>query len=92
MTPSTLELAKARDAARNLLEALKLDAYLFEVEPGEGDNWRLTLECAAGDGWQRSSWRIDVQELLRSIDDQVVCSRLLRDWSTHVAACRQTAT
>ena len=88
MNVSTNELSRARNAADRLLEALGLEAYLYEVEPGENDRWTLILECATGDGWQRLSWGVDKSELLRSMDEDPVRERLAAALSQRVAACR----
>jgi len=86
MNVSTSELTRARNAAERLLESLGLDAYLYEVEPGENDAWTLILECATGDGWQRLSWAVDKSELLRSLDENPVRERLAEALSRRVAA------
>lgn len=88
MTVSTTELTRARAAAERLLESVGLEAYLYEVEPGDDGGWTLVLECAAGDGWQRLSWTVDGSELLRSLDDDVVRERLVEDLGRRAAACR----
>lgn len=45
MTLSIAELARAREATTELLDELGLDAYLFEVEPRDGQ-WQLKVDCA----------------------------------------------
>lgn len=87
MNVSTTELTNARSAAQRLLESLGLEAYLYEVEPGEGGGWTLTLECATNDGWQRLSWEVEKDELLRSGGDEAARERLAAELSQHVAAC-----
>lgn len=86
MNVSTSDLTRARNAAERLLESLGLEAYLYEVEPGENDAWTLVLECATGDGWQRLSCAVDKGELLRSLDEEAVRERLSAELSRRVAA------
>lgn len=88
MNVSTNELTRARNAAERLLESLGLEAYLYEVEPGENDAWTLILECATGEGWQRLSWAVDRNELLRSLDEDAAREGLAAALSRRVAACR----
>ena len=46
MPVSINDLALAREAVSKVLEELQLDAYIFEVEPREGQ-WEIRVECAA---------------------------------------------
>ena len=86
MNVSTSELTRARNAAERLLESLGLEAYLYEVEPGENESWTLILECATGDGWQRLSWAVDKSELLRSLDEDPVREELAAALSRRISA------
>lgn len=88
MTVSTTELTRAQAEAERLLESVGLEAYLYEVEPGDDGGWTLVLECATGDGWQHLSWTVGGSELLRSLDDDVVRERLVEDLDRRAAACR----
>jgi len=87
MNVSITELAGARAAAEKLLESLGLEAYLYEIEPGD-DGWTMVLECATDDGWQRLSWEVDKDELLQSLDDEKAKQRLAEQLSRQVGACR----
>lgn len=91
MPTSTDELLKATEAARALLDQLRLSAYTFEVEPREGQ-WEVRVECALAGGWQRSVLGVDKALLLASTQDATVHERLLADWSKHLAACRGEGT
>lgn len=88
MPTSTDELLKATEAARALLDQLRLSAYTFEVEPREGE-WEVRVECAVAQGWQRSVLGADKALLLASAQDPNARGRLLADWSKHLAACRR---
>ncbi len=88
MTLSTLALAKARDAAAAILDELGLDAYLFEVEPRDGD-WELRVECAVNEGWENVVLRVPAAELQAAVDDEDVRARLRRRWGEALAACRR---
>jgi hypothetical protein len=84
MTVSTAELARAREAAERLLESAGLEAYLYEVEPGDNGAWTIILECATDEGWQRASWSVDKRELLRSTEDETLRERLAAELLRHV--------
>jgi hypothetical protein len=88
VTLSMTELARAREAVQRVLEELQLDAYLFEVEPGEG-HWEVKVECAAAEGWQTCRLRADREYLLRGVDDAVVHEVLLDAWREALADCRR---
>lgn len=88
MKISTADLAKARVAAERLLDSLELEAYLYEVEPVDGGEWTMVLECATGDGWQRTNWTVGGEELLASLDDDAVRARLRERLARRTTACR----
>ena len=88
MPTSTDELLKATEAARALLDQLRLAAYTFEVEPREGE-WEVRVECAVAEGWQRSVLAADKALLLASAQDTGARDRVLADWGKHLAACRR---
>ncbi|NIO43441.1 MAG: hypothetical protein GTO41_26770 [Burkholderiales bacterium] len=88
MPTSTDELLKATEAARALLDQLRLSAYTFEVEPREGE-WEVRVECAVPEGWQRSVLAADKALLLASAQDPASRARLLAEWGQHLASCRR---
>jgi hypothetical protein len=65
MSVSLQELSRAKDAAGALLDQLGLEAYLFEVEPRDGD-WLVRIECAIDEGWQTTSLAVGRARLLTS--------------------------
>ena len=77
---------KVAEAARSLLEELRLQAYLFAVEPREGD-WELKVECAFKEGWQTITLPVTAELLLASRKDSAVRARLLQSWGGRLAAC-----
>lgn len=85
---STTELARSTEAARRLLEELRLQSYFFSVEPGE-DTWELQVECAIEGGWQALTIPIDPGELQSSLVDASARSRLLADWDVRLAGCKR---
>jgi hypothetical protein len=90
MIVSIEELARAREAVTHLLDELCLDAYLFEVEPGEGQ-WSIIVECPVAEGWETVSLSADKALLLRGVDDAVAHAVLLDDWREALSSCRRKA-
>lgn len=80
------DLKGATEAARALLEELGLEAYLFAVEPREGD-WELKLECALEEGWQTIALPVELDLLLASRTETDARARLLSSWGGRLAAC-----
>ena len=72
------------------IEELGLEAYLFAIEPREGD-WELKLECAFKEGWQTITLPVDVELLLASRTDSAARARLLQSWSERFTACLKSA-
>jgi hypothetical protein len=89
MTLSIVELARAREAITGLLDELGLDAYLFEVEPGD-EQWELTVDCAVEtDGaWESLTLPVAKEMLLASRDDASIHQRILTEWRGHFVACK----
>jgi hypothetical protein len=88
MTLSMRELAQAREVVGRVLEELRLEAYLFEIEPHEGQ-WEIRVECAVDDGWETCRLSADKEYLLRGADDAVVHEVLTDNWREALAACRR---
>ena len=89
MTLSTSDLVKARETANSILEELRLDAFLFEVEP-KNETWELNIECACeSDGaWETFTLQVPRQMLLDGFDDNKVKQRLFEYWKKKLAACK----
>ena len=86
MSISTIELAQTREAVTRILDELQLDAYLFEVEPSEGQ-WELRVECAVEGGWERVTLTVAKELLLLAVDDSKVRHSLLDEWRETLSAC-----
>ena len=89
MTLSIVELAKVRDTTAELLDELRLDAYLFEIEPRD-EQWELKVDCAvAADGaWESITLLVPKEMLLLSRDDAAIRQRMLAEWRGRLAACK----
>ena len=88
MSLSRNELLQAREVVAQVLEELGLDAYLFEVEPREGQ-WEIRVECAVEGGWETCRLSADKEYLLRGTEDAVVHEVLIDNWREALRACRR---
>ena len=89
MTLSMIELAEIRDVVGKLLDQLKLDAYLFEVEPNE-DQWEIKVECAVGnETWETVRLTAKKDILIHGADDAVMHQVLLDNWREALSACKK---
>lgn len=86
MQVTTAELVLARQAASALLDALGLDAYLFEVEPQDGP-WEMRIECPVREGWQALQFAVDKDRLLASQTDDRARDELMAEWRQRLASC-----
>lgn len=86
MSLSIAELAQAREVVTRILDELQLDAYLFEVEPLEGQ-WEIKVECAVAEGWETVRLTATREILLRGSDDAVAHGVLLDNWRDALSAC-----
>lgn len=90
MAVSMTELAQAREVVAQVLEELRLDAYLFEVKPHR-QHWEVVVECAVADGWETCRLSADKEYLLRGTDDAVVHDVLIDSWREALSACRRSS-
>lgn len=88
MSTSIVELATAKEAVFALLDELGIEAYLFEVEPREGQ-WEVRVECAIEPGWESVMLPVDKFKLLTSREDAAVHAELLAAWRERLAACKK---
>ena len=90
MTLSAEELVTVREAANAILEELKLDAYLFEVEPQDA-HYELILECASetNGGWASVSLTLPKDKLLSGFDNADVKRQLFEYWNKKLSACKR---
>ncbi|WP_455208032.1 hypothetical protein [Kaarinaea lacus] len=89
MSVTTLELAKAREAASAILEELQLDAYIYEVEPDDED-WELKIECACdiNGGWEMISLKVPKDMLLDSDHIHSAKESLFAYWKKKLNRCK----
>ena len=89
-TLSTVELAKARVNASAILEDLKLDAYIYEVEPHDGD-WEIRVECACetNGNWEMISLKVPKDMLLESDHEHTAKASLYAYWKKKLSRCKQ---
>ncbi len=88
MAWSSVELAEVRDMVGALLEALGLDAYLFEIEPRDGD-WKLRVDCAVDEGWQSFRLTLDPRRVVAAREDGAVRNRLLAELGETLGGCKR---
>ena len=87
MKQSITELAEIREAVAKLLDELQLEAYLFEIEPQEGQ-WQLTVECAINEGWETVKLKANKDYLHHSADNSVFHQLLIDEWREALSACK----
>jgi hypothetical protein len=87
MPLSINELAQIRQTVTGILDELQLDAYLFEVEPQEGQ-WEIKVECAIAEGWETVRLTAKKEYLQRGSDDAVIHELLLDEWREALSACK----
>ncbi|MDH5389382.1 MAG: hypothetical protein OEY06_13170 [Gammaproteobacteria bacterium] len=89
MSLSIVELATARDAVMMILDELRIDAFLYSLEPKD-DAWELIVECACqvNGGWERIELQVPKAMLLGSFDDNVARQRFLEFWKDKLADCK----
>lgn len=88
MVYSTLDFAHAREISAQLLDELKLEAWLFEIEP-RGEQWELRVECATDDGWETVTLGVPEHLLQTCCENNEAHQRLIEDWDGHLSACKR---
>jgi hypothetical protein len=87
-TVGTLDLVMARELLTTVVDALELDAYLFDIEPGEGV-WIVKIECAAGGGWERVELSLSNDQLRRASGEIGVMKQLSGEISERLRDCKR---
>ena len=87
MKQSIAELAQVREVVAKLLDELQLEAYLFEIEPQEGQ-WQLTVECAIDEGWETVMLKANKDYFQHGVDDAVFHQLLIDEWRQALIACK----
>ena len=88
MAVSTAELIEAREATAELLDALGLDAYLFEVEPGQAALWTVKVECPVDGGWETVTLSASREALLGRDADPNLRRELAQQWRERLLECK----
>lgn len=87
MSQSIVELARIREAVSKLLDELELEAYLYAIEPQEGQ-WKLTVECAIDEGWETVKLKANKDYFQHGEDDAVFHQLLLDEWREALSTCK----
>jgi len=90
MTISTTELAAARETLREVLDALRLPAFGFQVHPGP-EGWQLAIECETAQGWHRITLDLPHPQLNEAADDTETRRRLLIRLDQALCDCLRVA-
>ncbi|HKJ77397.1 MAG TPA: hypothetical protein VKA64_09350 [Gammaproteobacteria bacterium] len=86
MDVSTVELSRARELVGDVLDEIGIDAYLFDIEPGEPD-WQVRVECAVEGGWTRHTTVVAKERLLEASEDADARRALREEWERALGAC-----
>ncbi len=84
----TLDLVMARELLAAVLDQLELDAYLFDVEPGE-QGWIVRVECPTSSGWELVELSLSHDELRRASGESRVLEQLRKDLSGRLTDCKR---
>ena len=87
MKQSITELAGIRETISKLLDELQLEAYLFEVEPQQGQ-WELTVECAINEGWETVKLKANKEYFQHGAEDSLIHDLLLNEWRDALSDCK----
>ena len=71
---------------RGLLEQLRLEAYLFEVEP-HARNWEFRIDCGINEKWQSAVLEISSTQLTASREAGPARDAVLSAWHEQLDAC-----
>jgi hypothetical protein len=90
MTLSTEELISAREAASAILDELRLDAYIFEVEPQKA-HYEIKVECACetDGGWASITLTVPQEQMLSGFNDTKLKQKLFQYWNKKLAPCKR---
>jgi hypothetical protein len=90
MSVSVEDFVTARESVAMLLETLRLSMYRFGLELDD-EEWVLSVECEAPDGWQAARLQLSQRELAAASRDGETRSRLLAVMDERLAGCRRPA-
>lgn len=83
MALSAAHIMGAREAAREVLEEVGLDNYLFTVDARDA-GWELTVEHPVSEGWQTVTLAVDRDLLLASRTDRGARRLLAQRWRERI--------
>jgi len=78
---------RAREAAAELLEALPLTSYLYELAPRSSGRWSLRLAYEIQGDWRVACIDVAPEDLIAAVKDAAVRQRLLAAWRRRLAPC-----
>lgn len=87
MATTSSDFIQARLLIDGILDELELDAYLFEIEPHDGQ-WELKVECAVDEGWGSYSVTLDEAQVYAGFDQEAARHELKQQCRQSLAACR----
>lgn len=90
MPMTSSDLIQARLLIDDILNALEIDAYLFEIEPRDG-HWELKVECAVDEGWGSYRVALNETELHAGFSDEEVRNKLKEQCWQSLSGCRKNA-
>lgn len=88
MATTSSDLIQARLLISWILDELDLEAYLFEIEPREGQ-WELKVECAVDEGWGSYCLALQDEELQAGFSGDAARERLRAQCQHGLMACRK---
>jgi hypothetical protein len=91
MSVSVEDFVTARESVAMLLETLRLSMYRFELALDDEEEWVLSVECQAPDGWQTARLQLSQRELEAASRDGEARSRLLAVMDERLDGCRRPA-
>lgn len=86
MPLSTKDFAQARDIVGRMLDELGLKAYLYELEPANG-NMGIKVECALDGEWEVVELTVNSDLLLRGMEDPAAWQSVQEQLRRAVSAC-----
>lgn len=87
MATTSSDFIQARLLIDGILEELGIDAYLFEIEPHDGQ-WELKVECAVEEGWGSYHVTLDDAQVQAGFNGDAARNELKQCCSESLKACR----
>ncbi len=87
MTTTSSDFIQARLLIDEILDELGIDAYLFEIEPHDGQ-WQLKVECAVDEGWGSFSVALDETKVYAGFNGDTARNEIKEQCRQSLIACR----